>query len=120
MERHDGIFIAATNLMDAIDAAAMRRFTWKLEFMALNPSRHGPCSALRTEFDAGAHPERAEELEEQLGAIADLTPGDFATVKRQANMLGEHLSPEAWLEQLAVEAKAKMFGLRRQQLGFAG
>ena len=35
MERFDGIFIAATNLMDSIDAAAMRRFTWKLEFKAL-------------------------------------------------------------------------------------
>ncbi len=30
MERFEGIFIAATNLMDSIDAAAMRRFTWKL------------------------------------------------------------------------------------------
>jgi hypothetical protein len=34
-------------------------------------------------------------------------------------MLGEQLSPEAWIEQLAAEAKAKMLGLRRQQLGFA-
>ena len=32
MERFDGIFIAATNLMDSIDPAAMRRFTWKLRF----------------------------------------------------------------------------------------
>ncbi len=72
------------------------------------------------EFDAEAQPERAEELEEQLAEIADLTPGDFATVKRQANMLDEQLSPDAWLEQLAAEAKAKMFGLRRQQVGFDG
>jgi hypothetical protein len=34
-------------------------------------------------------------------------------------MLGEQLSPDAWLEQLTAEAKAKMFGLKRQQLGFA-
>lgn len=52
-------------------------------------------------------------------AIPDLAPGDFATVKRQAEMLGEQLSPQAWLEQLSTEAKAKMAGLRRQKLGFA-
>jgi SpoVK/Ycf46/Vps4 family AAA+-type ATPase len=120
MERFEGVFIAATNLMDSVDAAAMRRFTWKLEFKALEPEQAWSMFCAEAEFDAGAQPERAEELEEQLSEIADLTPGDFATVKRQANMLGEQLSPDAWLEQLAAEAKAKMFGLRRQQLGFAG
>jgi hypothetical protein len=73
-----------------------------------------------TEFDPAAEPERGQELQEQLAAIADLTPGDFATVKRQANMLGEQLSPDAWLEQLAAEAKAKMSGLKRQKVGFEG
>jgi hypothetical protein len=34
-------------------------------------------------------------------------------------MLGEELSPQSWIAQLAAEAKAKMLGLRRQQLGFA-
>lgn len=118
MERFDGIFIAATNLMDSIDAAAMRRFTWKLEFKALEPEQAWSMFCAETEFDAAAQPEHEQELKEQLAAIADLTPGDFATVKRQSNMLGERLSPDAWLEQLAAEAKAKMFGLRRQKLGF--
>ena len=118
MERFDGIFIAATNLMDSIDAAAMRRFTWKLEFKALEPEQAWAMFRAETEFDAAAEPERAAERKEQLAAIADLTPGDFATVKRQANMLGEHLSPDAWIEQLAAEAKAKMFGLKRQKVGF--
>lgn len=119
MERFEGVFIAATNLMDSMDAAAMRRFTWKLEFKALAPEQAWSMFCVEADFDAAANPERAAELEQQLGAIPDLAPGDFATVKRQANMLGEQLSPDAWLEQLAAEAKAKMFGLRRQQLGFA-
>ena len=119
MERFEGIFIAATNLMDSIDAAAMRRFTWKLEFKALELEQAWSMFCTEAEFDASAQPERAAELKERLAAISDLAPGDFATVKRQANMLGEQLSPDAWLEQLTAEAKAKMFGLRRQQLGFA-
>jgi len=120
MERFEGIFIAATNLMDSVDAAAMRRFTWKLEFKALEPEQAWSMFCAEAEFDADAEPERAEELKDQLAAIADLAPGDFATVKRQANMLDEQLSPDAWIEQLAAEANAKMLGLRRQKLGFAG
>ena len=70
-------------------------------------------------FDPNSEPERAAEFEQALGAIEDLAPGDFATVKRQARMLGEELSPEAWIEQLAAEAQAKMLGLKRQRVGFA-
>jgi ATPase family associated with various cellular activities (AAA) len=119
MERFEGIFIAATNLMDSIDAAAMRRFTWKLEFKALRREQAWSMFCTESGFDPSSEPQRADELGQALNAIEDLAPGDFATVKRQAQMLGEELSPDAWIEQLATEAKAKMLGLRRQQLGFA-
>ena len=68
---------------------------------------------------AGGDPAHLEELAARLGAIENLTPGDFATVKRQSNVLAQHLSPEDWLEQLSVEAKAKMLGLQRNKPGFA-
>jgi hypothetical protein len=119
MERFEGIFIAATNLMDSIDAAAMRRFTWKLEFKALRREQAWSMFCTESGFDPDASPEQAAELRQALGAIDDLAPGDFATVKRQAQMLGEELSPESWMEQLAAEAKAKMLGLKRQRPGFA-
>ena len=119
MERFEGIFIAATNLMDSIDAAAMRRFTWKLEFKTLRHEQAWSMFCTESGFDPNTEAERAGEFRQALDAIDDLAPGDFATVKRQAQVLGEELSPEAWIEQLAAEAKAKMLGLRRQQLGFA-
>lgn len=119
MERFEGIFIAATNLMDSIDAAAMRRFTWKLEFKALRREQAWSMFCMESGWDPNTEPERANEFRQALDAIDNLAPGDFATVKRQAQALGEELSPEAWIEQLAAEAKAKMLGLRRQQLGFA-
>jgi hypothetical protein len=120
VERFEGIFIAATNLMDSIDAAAMRRFTWKLEFKALCQEQAWSMFCRESGLDPNANPAHADDLRQSLGAIDDLAPGDFATVKRQAQMLGEELSAESWIEQLAAEAKAKMLGLRRQQLGFAG
>ncbi|MHB1468230.1 MAG: AAA family ATPase [Solirubrobacteraceae bacterium] len=119
MERFEGVFVAATNLMDSIDAAAMRRFTWKLEFQSLRTEQAWSMFCTEVAFDATADPGRAAELERELSAIPDLTPGDFATVKRQAEMLRQRLTPEEWIEQLSVEAKAKMAGLRRQKLGFA-
>ncbi len=119
MERFEGIFIAATNLMDSLDTAAMRRFTWKLEFKALTPEQSWSMFCAETGFDGDVDQELAARLKQQLSAIADLAPGDFATVKRQANMLDEQLSPSGWLEQLNAEANAKMAGLRRQKLGFA-
>lgn len=120
MERFEEIFIAATNLMDSIDAAALRRFTWKLEFKALRREQAWSMFCTESGFDPNSEPECEEDFRQALDAIDDLAPGDFATVKRQAQVLGEELSPEAWLEQLAAEAKAKMLGLRRQQVGFAG
>lgn len=120
MERFDGVFIAATNLMSAIDAASLRRFIWKLEFLPLTPEQSwkmfreesGAAAALRASSKEG------KELRAQLVRIANLAPGDFATVKRQSLMLGEELSPKEWIEQLSLEAKAKMHGLHRQRLGF--
>src|SRR5690606_27792777 len=35
MERHDGVFICTTNLLDRIDQAALRRFTFKIKFKPL-------------------------------------------------------------------------------------
>jgi hypothetical protein len=120
MERFPGVFIAATNLMRDIDAAALRRFTWKLEFLPLRPEQAWRMFLTETGFDERAEADRgrAEELKRRLLEIENLTPGDFATVKRQALMLGDELDPEAWIEQLAVEAKAKMLGIERNKIGF--
>lgn len=119
MERFEGVFIAATNLMEAVDPAAMRRFTWKIEFKALRDEQAWSMFCRESGFDPAGDERRAEDLRTRLAAIPDLAPGDFATVKRQAIMLDEQLDPDAWIEQLAAEAKAKMFGLRRQRPGFS-
>ena len=55
-----------------------------------------------------------------LNLIKHLTPGDFATVRRQANLLNENLSVDVWLERLHLESKAKLIGLERNGIGFLG
>jgi hypothetical protein len=120
MERFKGVFIAATNLMQDVDAAALRRFTFKLNFLPMRPEQAWQMFVVEAGFDATtADDGKAEDLRLRLSAIKDLTPGDFATVKRQANLLDEMLTPDDWVEQLGSEAKAKMIGLRRNGMGFA-
>jgi hypothetical protein len=108
MERFPGIFIVATNLFRGLDAAALRRFTFKLEFCALTAAQRWQMFLTEAALVENTLDEATATLwEEQLCLMPQLTPGDFATVKRQALLLGEHLSPEAWLEQLQLECNVK-------------
>jgi hypothetical protein len=42
-----------------------------------------------------------------VASMQYLTPGDFATVKRQCLVLDTTLSPEEWLDQLEMECQIK-------------
>ena len=39
MERFNGIFVCTTNLLDRLDQAALRRFTFKIKFMPLTAAQ---------------------------------------------------------------------------------
>lgn len=109
MERHQGIFICASNLFQQLDAAALRRFTFKFNFLELD--EHQRVKMFLNE--SGVEPAQGTELFDDLMSIRHLTPGDFATVKRQSNLLDATLTPEEWIKQLGEEAKAKLAGLSR-------
>ncbi len=108
MERYPGIFVAATNLMSGLDAAALRRFDFKLHFRALTPLQRQALFAREALGDQGAPV--APDLARALAALDGLAPGDFATVCRQRALLGEDLTPEQFLRRLAAECR-----LKRQQ-----
>lgn len=118
MERYDGIFIAATNLFRELDQASLRRFTWKLEFLALRSEQSWRMFCIESGHREGEDAELDESLRERLAGIENLTAGDFATVKRQSLMLGESLGADEWIEQLSIEAKLKLAGIERNRIGF--
>lgn len=118
IERFEGVFIAATNLFQSLDAASLRRFTFKLEFKPLRDDQAWEMFCNETEYDPKADPAEAAALKDDLAQISNLAPGDFATVKRQAVLLDEVLSPLDWIEQLRVEAKLKMSGIEKHKIGF--
>jgi SpoVK/Ycf46/Vps4 family AAA+-type ATPase len=75
------VFIAFTNLMDGIDAAALRRFDMKIRFGYLGLDQAAlmlerECAALG--LDAPAADVVAKERR-----LALLTPGDFAALARR-------------------------------------
>jgi len=107
IEHFPGILIAATNLMDGLDAAALRRFDFKLHFRPLAPAQ---CLALFAREALGAaHAAEAIPplLARKLQSLEHLTPGDFANVVRQRNLLDEELAPEEFLRRLMTECRWK-------------
>ena len=107
MERFPGIFIAATNLMEDLDAAALRRFDFKLQFRPLLPEQR---LAIFAREALGAVEWAAvipASIRNRLAALEQLTAGDFANVCRQRDLLGEALKPEEFLRRLVQECRWK-------------
>jgi SpoVK/Ycf46/Vps4 family AAA+-type ATPase len=119
MERFTGLFICATNLFKSLDAAALRRFTFKLEFKALTGEQRWKMLVNEARLNVDAlTDEDLHGIKMELGMIKHLTPGDFATVRRQSNLLGEDLDVWTWLDRLEMESKAKLVGLEKNGMGF--
>jgi DNA replication protein DnaC len=117
MERFDGIVIMATNLFRDLDAAALRRFTFKIEFLELDAAQRWSMflgEAGLTETIANIEPATKERWQQKLTLMQFLAPGDFATVKRQCIALDTQLSASEWLDQLQIECDIKNAPRRRR------
>ena len=108
MENFQGIFIAATNLVEGLDAAALRRFDFKLHFKPLLPAQRLALFAREALGDAARVGEIPPVLVNRLATLEELTSGDFANVCRQRDLLGENLTAENFLRRLAQECRWKM------------
>ena len=116
MERFNGIFICTTNLLDRIDQAALRRFTFKIRFMPLTPTQRE--AMFVTEALAGETTALTDALRARLAKLEQLCPGDFAAVKRQTDILAVSFSPEEFIEQLEAEHRIKPEVREGRSMGF--
>ena len=114
MERFAGIFICTTNLFLDIDEAALRRFTFKIQFKPLTPPQRE--RMFMAEALAGASPDA--EQRQRLAHLDLLTPGDFASVKRQVDILGVGFEPDEFLSQLEAEHRVKPEVRQARGIGF--
>ncbi|MBE2263306.1 MAG: AAA family ATPase [Burkholderiaceae bacterium] len=116
MERYRGIFVCTTNLLDRIDQAALRRFTFKIRFMPLTaPQRE---QMFVTEALAGDATLLTDAVRARLAKLEQLCPGDFAAVKRQTDILATHFSVEEFIEQLEAEHRIKPEVREARSMGF--
>jgi len=115
MENFDGIFIATTNLMSGLDQASLRRFDIKLEFGYLKPKQAWrlfikECKLLEIDIIDKV------KLKQKINTLAQLTPGDFAAVKRQ-NMFRPLKSATMFADRLEEESALKE-GKSHMKMGF--
>jgi SpoVK/Ycf46/Vps4 family AAA+-type ATPase len=116
MERFGGVFICTTNLFDELDEAALRRFSFKIRFLPLRPEQRERMFVIEALEGEAAHLTR--EHAERLNKLDVLTPGDFASVKRQVDVLGVAFSADEFLSQLEAEHRVKPEVRRRRDIGF--
>jgi SpoVK/Ycf46/Vps4 family AAA+-type ATPase len=116
MERFAGVFICTTNLMDSIDQAALRRFTFKLRFKPLTAAQRDRMFVV--EALGGDASALTDALRVRLAKLEQLCPGDFAAVKRQVEILAEALEPEEFLAQLEAEHRIKPGVREARTIGF--
>lgn len=116
MEYFQGIFICTTNLLDRIDQAALRRFTFKIKFKPLTHAQRE--QMFITEALEGDASGMSDALRTRLAKLEQLCPGDFAAVKRQCSILATEFSAEEFLEQLESEHKIKPEVREARSMGF--
>ncbi len=116
MERFDGIFVCTTNLLDRLDQAALRRFTFKIKFMPLTPAQRERMFLI--EALGGDAAGLTSERQQRLASLQQLCPGDFAAVKRQTDILGVAFSADEFLDQLEAEHRIKPEVRESRGMGF--
>jgi SpoVK/Ycf46/Vps4 family AAA+-type ATPase len=117
MERFTGIFICTTNLFEDLDEAALRRFTFKIKFRALTPAQR--VQMFVVEALDGDAAKLTDEQRTRLAKLELLAPGDFASVKRQVDLLEQTFEPDEFLSQLESEHRVKPDVREQRGIGFS-
>ncbi len=105
MESHEFPFICTTNLLNTMDEASLRRFTFKIKFDFL------------TKTQANAAFEHFFDVKSYDLNIKGLTAGDFATVKKKADFLNV-TNAEELRTMLLQEVKLKNSKELKNSIGF--
>jgi SpoVK/Ycf46/Vps4 family AAA+-type ATPase len=105
MERFEGIFICATNLFADLDAAVLRRFTFKISFKAMTLQQRERMFV--QEALLGDTASLDESSQRRLHMLHSLVPGDFSVIKRQSRILGTTPKSADFLAELEAECRMK-------------
>jgi SpoVK/Ycf46/Vps4 family AAA+-type ATPase len=116
MEVFPGVVACTTNLMDTLDQASLRRFTFKIPFQFLRPEQAKRLFRRTLDDLGGQAAGQVGSVAAQVVRISNLTPGDFAAATRRLKSLREVPSAEQLLSELRTELRVKEATARR--IGF--
>ncbi len=111
LERFRGIVLCATNRIEDLDRAALRRFAVKIRFAP--PGRRGRRLLVLRALERLAAPVPSDDALRVLDSLDGITPGSVTAAFKQLELLGEG-SFEALVELLTQDRSLK----RRRQVGF--
>jgi len=116
MEQHNIILVCATNLLDKLDPASLRRFHFKVEF---HPMRQTETAGFFLNYFSDHLSEIPSECEltSALRTIPFLTPGDFRSVRQRIRYQRQKQSWGQLIAELAQESKYKRSS-RGSAIGF--
>lgn len=112
MENFKGVMVGATNFMDNLDQAIMRRFTFKLQFDYLDDA------GKRLFFERMFKTKLAEKEAEKLAEVRNLAPGAFRTVRQATYYLGGTVTNAQRIEELEKESFVKRDTKKAGKIGF--
>jgi len=117
MERFRSLLICTTNRLKDLDSAAIRRFTYKVEFDYLTQEGN------RIFFNRMLKPLTKASLnqaqEHQLSGLVDLAPGDFKTVQNKyAFYPDSELNNGLLINALKEESRIKNLNTGNRKIGF--
>jgi SpoVK/Ycf46/Vps4 family AAA+-type ATPase len=102
LESYKGIVAFATNDMEGLDHASLRRFKFKIEFSPLTPEGNMHFYNALLKGLLSGEKALTDEGVAAIKSIKNLTPGDFAVVKEQALFI----EPSAITHKMMIEALA--------------
>ncbi len=108
LESYEGIVFFATNEIDGLDHAALRRFKFKIEFRSLNPDGVLLCyNSMLKQLTAKGN-RLSSKLIARLKNIRNLSPGDFTVVREQHLFLeSSEITNQSLIDSLLNEASHK-------------
>lgn len=112
MENYKGVMVGATNFIDNLDQAIMRRFTFKLQFDYLDDD------GKRMFFERMFRTTLGETDARRLSEVACLAPGDFRTVRQSMYYLGGEVTNAQRIAALEKECAVKKDARQSRRIGF--
>ena len=106
IEAFEGIFVCTTNLMNKLDQASLRRFSFKVKFDYLTSDQRW--GMFNSELSRLGNSEVSiASYEKHVRLLENLTPGDFSVVARKVSLIKELANPEEFYESLVLECQNK-------------